>query len=148
MSTEAKVEAIRVADGKQKNASGTAMVLNRKKDKPRFTNICTFTKPVYTAYLRGIESKWKTVAFGFGMAVSVLIIAYGVAIGVRLDIIGAGLLGCVMCGLGFGQPWMIARTKVTNTESQYGKLQQNITRFYEDRMAMQNLTAGVEAIAL
>lgn len=123
------------------------LVNKQPKEKPLFTNICTFTKPVYTAYLRGIESKGKTVIFSFGMVVSILVLAYGVAIGMRLDIIGAGLLGCIVCGLGFGMPWMIARTKVADMESRFGKPQRNITRFYENQMVLLNETARVEAAA-
>ena len=122
-------------------------VTRPKKEKPRFTNICTFTKPVYRAYLQGAESGLKKAAFVVFIAISVLILAYGVMMGGRLDFIGVGLFGCVICGLGFGQPWMIARMKTANTKQKYGKFQKNITRFYEDHMAMENVTAGVEAVA-
>lgn len=119
-----------------------------EKEKPRFTNVCTFTKPVYTAYLRGIEPKGKTIVLVLCMAACIMVIAVGVSAGVRLDIIGAGLLGLVVCGLSFGQPWMMARSKTTSVEQQYGKAQRNVTRFYDDHMVMQNLTANVEATAL
>ena len=33
------------------------------------------------------------------------------------------------------------------TEQRYGEFQRNVTRFYDDCMAMQNLTANVEAVA-
>ncbi len=138
----------RASGGSRSDGSAEVEVVrDAKKEKPRFVNVCTFTKPVYTAYLRGIEPKGKTAAFVFFMAICVMVIAVGISVGVRLDIIGAGLLGFVVCGLGLGQPWMMARSKTTNTEQQYGELQRNVTRFYDDRMVMQNLTANVEAMA-
>lgn len=136
-------------EGLQSIEIGASQVVRKsEKGKPCFTNTCTFTKPVHIAYLRGIEPKAKTAILVFFMALSVMLIALGVGVGVRLDIIGAGLLGCVVCGLAFGQPWMMARSKTMNIEHQYGAPQRNITRFYENHMVMQNLTADVDATAL
>lgn len=82
------------------------------------------------------------------MAACIMVIAVGVSAGVRLDIIGAGLLGLVVCGLSFGQPWM-ARSKTAQAwSSSMERLSRNVTRFYDDHMVMQNLTANVEAAAL
>lgn len=115
--------------------------------RPRFANACTFTKPVYTAYLRGMEPKWKTPLTVVALAACVMVVALGVSVGLRLDIMGAGLLGCVVCGLVFGQPWMMARSKTMAVEQRYGEFQRNVTRFYDDCMVMHNLTANVEAVA-
>lgn len=122
-----------------------AIVLASKKEKPIFSNICTFTKPVYTAYLRGIEPRFKTGIIVFFMAVSVLVMAYGITLDWRLDIIGTGLFGLIICGLAMGQPWMMANSKMQTTEQRYGGPQKNITRYFNDHMVMQNLSAHVEA---
>lgn len=116
-------------------------------EKPRFTNLCTFTKPVYAAYLRGIEPRWKMPVLVFCIAVCVMFIAFGVSVGVRLDIIGAGLLGCVACGLALAQPQMMAYSKTANAQQRYGECQRNVTRFYDERITMENLTAHAEATA-
>lgn len=117
-------------------------------EKPCFVNLCTFTKPVYAAYLRGVEPRWKMPVLVAGIAICVMIIALGVSVGVRLDIMGAGLLGCVACGLALAQPWMMAYSKIANTQQRYGECQRNVTRFYDDRMTMVNLTANAQATAL
>lgn len=117
-------------------------------EKPRFVNLCTFTKPVYAAYLRGVEPRWKTPVLVVVIAVCVMFIAFGVSVGVRLDIMGAGLLGCVACGLAIAQPWMMAYSKIANAQQRYGECQRNVTRFYDDRMTMVNLTANAQATAL
>ncbi|MCI8468715.1 MAG: YcxB family protein [Eggerthellaceae bacterium] len=130
-----------------KKAASKAIVLAQKREEPLFVNICTLTKPVYTAYLRGIEPKGKTALIVVFMAISVLVMGYGAAVGWRVDIIGFGLFGLIICGLAMGQPWMMAYSKTQTAQERYGGSQKNITRFYEDRMVMQNVSAHVEAEA-
>lgn len=127
--------------------SKNAIVLASKEEQPEFVNICTLTKPVYTAYLRGIEPNWKKPVTIFFMAIGVLIIAYAATLGWRLDYVAIGLFIVIFCGLAMGQPWMMARSKTNTAEERFGGPQKNITRFYNDRMAMQNMSAGVEAEA-
>ncbi len=124
----------------------TDMVLYKKGEKPAFINICTFTRPVYTAYLRGIEPKGKSALIIFFMAVCVLSMALGISIN-RLDIVGIALVALIFCGLSLGQPWMMARSRTDTMQQRYHQYQKNITRFYDDHMSMQNLTAHVEASA-
>ena len=117
------------------------------KEKPVYINLCTFTRDVYKMYLKGSRSKWTDIIAWVMLVVFACIIVFGVGWGIRLDIIGAGLGGCLVCSLIVAQPWFLARAKIAKTEIAYGGPQKNSTRFYEDHMTMMNLSAQAEATA-
>jgi len=113
----------------------------------RFVNTCTFTKPVYRAYLRGAQSRTKTVTVSVFMVAFIMMLAIGINFGMDLRMIAVSILGIVATSLVYAQPWMIAIARTDKAKQRYGTYQRNVTYFYEDGLLMNNISADAQAYA-